>query len=217
MNMKGLKTIQTRIISKLFPDFRMERPRKISRTTAPVGATDENRNECWSLSLQKWGGYTRRLQTYLVVTLRDYNPLLFFRRMGWDWVHLVRRPPFGLLYQGKITDEYGAVGEKRPGRGNWSTRIKPASVPLSAPQIPQDLIWDRTGAAAVGSRWLTAWAMTRLLMNHYRLFNVTKWRWYPYMLFLRKHKICEAHFYYLLLLWLLNSAELNFHFSFSFL
>jgi hypothetical protein len=45
---------------------------------------------------------------------------------------LVRRPPFGLLYQPQMTDVYGAVSEMRIG-------IKPAPVPLYPPQIPQDL------------------------------------------------------------------------------
>jgi hypothetical protein len=42
------------------------------------------------------------------------------------------------------------------GRGNRSTRRKPALVPLCPPQIPHDLNWARTLAAAVGSRRLTA-------------------------------------------------------------
>jgi hypothetical protein len=42
------------------------------------------------------------------------------------------------------------------GRGNRSTRRKPAQAPLSPPQIPLDQTWDRTRAAAVGSQWLTA-------------------------------------------------------------
>jgi hypothetical protein len=42
---------------------------------------------------------------------------------------------------------------------NRSTRRKPAPVSLCPPQIPHDLTWGRTWAAAVGSRGLTAWAM----------------------------------------------------------
>jgi hypothetical protein len=34
-------------------------------------------------------------------------------------------------------------------------------VPLCPPQIPHDLAWDRTRAAAVESQRLTAWAMAR--------------------------------------------------------
>jgi hypothetical protein len=49
----------------------------------------------------------------------------------------------------------------RTDRRNRSTRRKPAPAPLCPPQIPHDLTWARTRAAAVGSRWLTAWAMAR--------------------------------------------------------
>jgi hypothetical protein len=48
-------------------------------------------------------------------------------------------------------DECGVVGGMRIGRGNRSTRRKPAPVPLCSPQIPHDLTWARTRAAAVGS------------------------------------------------------------------
>jgi hypothetical protein len=65
-------------------------------------------------------------------------------------------------YQPRMIDgDYGAVGGMRIGRGNRSTRRKPAPVPLCPPQIPHDLTWDRTRAAAVGSQLLTAWAMAR--------------------------------------------------------
>jgi hypothetical protein len=77
--------------------------------------------------------------------------------MGWDWVHLVREPLIGLLYQPRmIDDEYGAVCGMMIGRGNRSTRRKPATVQLRPPQIAHDLIWDRTRTTPVGSRWLTA-------------------------------------------------------------
>jgi hypothetical protein len=46
----------------------------------------------------------------------------------------------GLLYQPRmIDDDYGAVGGIIIGRGNRSTRRKPAPVPLCPPQIPHDL------------------------------------------------------------------------------
>jgi hypothetical protein len=56
----------------------------------------------------------------------------------------------GLLYQPRMIDDdvYGAVGGMRIGRGNRRTRRKPAPVPLCPPQIPHDLTWDRTRAAA---------------------------------------------------------------------
>jgi hypothetical protein len=79
-----------------------------------------------------------------------------FLSVGWDWVHLVRRPLTGLLYQRRmIDDECGAVGGMRIDRGNRSTRRKPAPVPFCAPRIPHDLTWARTRTAAVGARQLT--------------------------------------------------------------
>jgi hypothetical protein len=85
-----------------------------------------------------------------------------FLGVGWDWVHLVRRAIFGLVYQPRmIDDECGVVGGMKIWRGNRSTQRKSAPVPLCPPQIPHDLTWDRTRAPAVGSRRLTAWAMAR--------------------------------------------------------
>jgi hypothetical protein len=46
------------------------------------------------------------------------------------------------------------------GRGNRSTRIKPAPVPLCPPQNPH-AARTRNRAAAVGSQRLTAWATAR--------------------------------------------------------
>jgi hypothetical protein len=81
---------------------------------------------------------------------------------------LVRLPLTGLLYQPRmIDDDCGAVGGMKIGRGNRSTRIKPAPVPLCPPQIPHELTWARTWAAAVGSRRVTAWAMERPLLSMY--------------------------------------------------
>jgi hypothetical protein len=60
-----------------------------------------------------------------------------------------------------IHDECEAVGGMRIGRGNRSTRRQPAPAPLWPSQIPHYLTWDRTRAAAVGSRRLTDWAMAR--------------------------------------------------------
>jgi hypothetical protein len=48
--------------------------------------------------------------------------------------------------------------------GNRSTRRKPAPVPLCPPQIPHDLTWARTRAAADRSRRLTDWAVTRSVL-----------------------------------------------------
>jgi hypothetical protein len=87
--------------------------------------------------------------------------------VGLDWVHLVRRPLIGLLFQLQtIDDACGAVDGMRIGRGNRSTRRKPAPVPLCPPQILHDLTWAQIRAAAVGSRRLTAWAMAQSFVAH---------------------------------------------------
>jgi hypothetical protein len=51
VNIKGMKTVQMRLILKLCPDIRTEGLGKITRTTT----TDENRAECCSLNQQSEG------------------------------------------------------------------------------------------------------------------------------------------------------------------
>jgi hypothetical protein len=70
--------------------------------------------------------------------------------------------------------EDGEFGEMN-GRGNRSTRRKPAPAPLRPPQIPLDQTRDWIRAAAVGSQRLTASAMPRhfqLVLSH-----VGVWAW----------------------------------------
>jgi hypothetical protein len=81
--------------------------------------------------------------------------------VGWDWVHLVRRPLTGLLYQPWMIDEYGALGGMTIGRGNRNTARKSVLMPLRPPHILHNRTWDRYRTTAVGSRPLTAWAMAR--------------------------------------------------------
>jgi hypothetical protein len=57
----------------------------------------------------------------------------------------------------------GEFGGMKIGRGNRSTRRKPAPAPICTPQIPLDQTRVWTWAAAVESQRLTAWAMTRPL------------------------------------------------------
>jgi hypothetical protein len=80
--------------------------------------------------------------------------------VGWDWVPCTAATS-GLLYQPQMIGEgdCGAIGGMKIGRGNRSTQRKPAPAPLCPPKIPFDQTRDRTQAAAVGSQWLTAWAM----------------------------------------------------------
>jgi hypothetical protein len=88
--------------------------------------------------------------------------IFWFRGVGCDWTHLVRRPLIGLSYRPRMVDEYGVFGGIRTGGGNRSTLRKPIPVSRCPPQILHDLILDRTRAAAVGCQGLTAWAMARL-------------------------------------------------------
>jgi hypothetical protein len=59
----------------------------------------------------------------------------------------------GLLYQPQMTDDgdCGTIGGIKIGRGNRSTRRKPAPLPLCPPQIPHDLTRARARATAMGS------------------------------------------------------------------
>jgi hypothetical protein len=56
-------------------------------------------------------------------TTSSLTVLLKFLGVGWDWVHLARRPLTDLLYQPRMIDddECGAGGGMRIGRGNVST------------------------------------------------------------------------------------------------
>jgi hypothetical protein len=71
----------------------------------------------------------------------------------------------------------------RIGRGNRSTRRKPAPAPLCPPQIPHDLTWARIRAAEVGSRRLTAWTRARSTFGllarlpfFYDVLTIVSWR-----------------------------------------
>jgi hypothetical protein len=60
----------------------------------------------------------------------------------------------GLLYQPQMIDDGDcrAIGGIKIGRGNRSTRIKPAPAPLCPPQIAHDQTRARTRSTAVGSQ-----------------------------------------------------------------
>jgi hypothetical protein len=66
----------------------------------------------------------------------------------------------------------GEFGGMNIGRGNRSTRRKPAPAPVCPPQITlnQTRVWTR--AAAVGSQRLTAWAMALPNMTASKYINV---------------------------------------------
>jgi hypothetical protein len=89
-------------------------------------------------------------------------------RLGGHWLAYCTSP-------GDYDD--GEFGGMKTGRGNRSTRRKPAPAPLCPPQIPLDQTRDRTRAVAVGSQWLTAWAMARpRLKSNYTRDSVVRFR-----------------------------------------
>jgi hypothetical protein len=80
--------------------------------------------------LSIWENQTR-ISLSETVSVIATAALVNFIVVGWDWVHLVRQPLIGLLYQSRmIDDECGAVCGMRIGKRNWSTRRKFALVPL---------------------------------------------------------------------------------------
>jgi hypothetical protein len=90
----------------------------------------------------------------------------------------------------------GEFGGMNIGRGNRSTRIKPAPVPLCPPQIPLDQTRARTRATAVGSQRLTAWAMTQPFC-HYLWVQTPEWRQWNFfsaVFFCWQNKTCQLIF-----------------------
>jgi hypothetical protein len=76
-------------------------------------------------------------------------------RWLWGWSTLATYWP---IVPAPDDCEDGEIGGMN-GRGNRSTRTKPAPTPLCVPQIPLDQTRDWTRAAAVGSQRVTASAM----------------------------------------------------------
>jgi hypothetical protein len=95
--------------------------------------------------------------------------LKFFLLMWWDWIHLVLRPLFRLLYQPQMMMMMMMIVEQRvecelAGETEVLGEYLP-QMPLCSPQIRHDLPRARTQAAAVRSSRLTAWAMARPLFK----------------------------------------------------
>jgi hypothetical protein len=81
--------------------------------------------------------------------------------VGWDWVHLVRRP---LAPDDRRWWVWSSMWNE-----NWRRKPKysekTASVTVCPPQIQHDLIWARTRAAVMESRRLTSGVMARPRIN----------------------------------------------------
>jgi hypothetical protein len=140
---------------------------------------DHSSPSCWELNNAWSSDFTFSCYQFIVsCTLHETQNLSFLKKWFmlqyiifilsgvWDWVSpLGTAATTGLLYQPQMIDdgECGQIGRMKIGRGNQSTRRKPAPAPLCPPQIPHDQIWSRTWATTLGSQWLTAWAMVRPL------------------------------------------------------
>jgi hypothetical protein len=88
----------------------------------------------------------------------------FLIRIVGGWVHTGSTRHvvhFWLIVHAPCDCEDGEYGGMKIGRGNRSSRRKPAPAPLCPPQIPLDQIQARTRSATVGSQLLTAWAMAQ--------------------------------------------------------
>jgi hypothetical protein len=78
------------------------------------------------------------VRALLAKFITDMKKYFFLFLVGWD-SPIGTAATIGLLYQPQIIDdECGAVDRMKIGRGNRSTRKKPAPVPLCPPQIPHD-------------------------------------------------------------------------------
>jgi hypothetical protein len=99
--------------------------------------------------MRKTGGTSEYHAAYLIANY-IFNDFFYLHSGGGggipSWVPSARRP---VPAPG---DDDGEIGGMKVGRGNRSTRRKPAPAPLCPPQIPL----DQTRAAAVGSQRLTA-------------------------------------------------------------
>jgi hypothetical protein len=98
---------------------------------------------------------------YIPYLLKAYIRVVSLVYLAWGETWVLGKSATNWPIVPDLDDECGAAGGMRIGRGNLSTRRKPVPVPLCPPQIPHDLTWARTRAAAVGNRQLTTWAMAR--------------------------------------------------------
>jgi hypothetical protein len=89
--------------------------------------------------------------------IKDWSIIIYVIISGVGLSPLRTAATSGLLYKPHIIDEgdYGAIVGMKIGRGNRSSRKKPAPAPLCPPQIPHDQTRALTRAAVVGSQRLT--------------------------------------------------------------
>jgi hypothetical protein len=94
--------------------------------------------------LGKQGLYKRTVTNFNKAT-RSSGIWVFLLLVGveWSWVHLVRRPLFGVLYQPRMTNECETPGWMRADRGNRKYSEKTCTI---ATLSPANSIWPDLGS-----------------------------------------------------------------------
>jgi hypothetical protein len=115
---------------------------------------------CVGIAVRLWIGRTRNWDSNPSRGRSPYPIKLNLNSGGWSPIgstrHCGHQWPTALARGDYDDGEIGGMIDRTDG----STRRKPAPVPLCPPQTP-DAARTRTGAAAVGSQRLTAWATAR--------------------------------------------------------
>jgi hypothetical protein len=118
---------------------------------------------------------------HIYIYIYIFPPPLKFLEVGWDWAHSALRPLFGLLYQLWMVDddddECGAIGGML-GKGNGSTRRKPAPVLLCPPRWPRGTFYPHklaitsptSGGRSVGIVRSRTQTMDFFFLDHMREF-----------------------------------------------
>jgi hypothetical protein len=142
----------------------------VNRPWRPIGLWDVEAPTFSGQSAHRWRwGY----QTYAPVVLYPQDDswfsfcFFFFSFLGWGETESTWYVGHYLAYCTSPGLQMMNVEQSVEWELAGKTEVlggKPAPMPLCPPQIPHDLTWARTRAAAVGNRRLTAWAMARPLL-----------------------------------------------------
>jgi hypothetical protein len=140
-----------------------------------------------------WGDWSKpRKPSVRIASVRIEAPTVYLQRAsveGYSYSNLLGRFLFCSFGEGvRLSDlstsasggplvpapdgdnyECGTIGGMRIGWGNWRSRRNCIPMLICVPQVPHALNLDQIQAAAVESRWLTAWSMARSsYIGHFR-------------------------------------------------